>query len=201
MIDRMVREERAFRIFAHAYAKSQVYGRQCCLQIALLCSACWICVAPLLLQADSTVHAATAGTAVPADCRAISIWPVENPTITQKFIAPAHQWSSGHRGVDIQTTPGQTLFSPVSGIISFQGKVAQKSVVSIQHGALTFTFEPATTSFATGEHLMQGQPFATVAGVSDHCEDSCIHWGIKRGDDYLDPASRVARTRIVLKSP
>ncbi|MFT8355866.1 MAG: M23 family metallopeptidase [Bifidobacterium aquikefiri] len=202
MNDRMSYANRAYRIFAHTYLRKQLQDKQACLQFALPCMiACWICALPWLLQPDSTALASTAAHAsVHADCRAIAIWPVENPTITQEFIAPAQQWSSGHRGIDMQTQTGQTLVSPVDGVVSFQGKVAQKSVVSVQHGAMTFTFEPAVTWLAAGERLTQGQPFATVENMSDHCEDSCLHWGLKRGSDYLDPASRVAKTRIVLKA-
>ena len=44
------------------------------------------------------------------------------------------------------------------------------------------------------------QPVGIVEGSSDHCEDRCLHWGLKRGTaDYLDPQQYAGSRKIVLK--
>ncbi|MFT8927255.1 MAG: peptidoglycan DD-metalloendopeptidase family protein [Bifidobacterium sp.] len=149
----------------------------------------------IAMAVESTV------TAEGADCRALAVWPMSRPVITQGFVAPATQWSAGHRGIDLHAQAGDDILAPVSGVVSFRGKVALKSVVSIARGSLTFTFEPAATALPIGAAVIRGDAFASVGGESDHCESQCIHWGIRRGDEYIDPATRTVSTRIVLKSP
>jgi hypothetical protein len=119
--------------------------------------------------------------------------------VVKAFDEPEHNWNPGHRGVDLRTAPGEELLAPAKGIISFAGIVAGKSVVSIRHGLLTSTFEPAISSKGVGARLESGEVFASVQGESDHCEDRCVHWGLKRGKaDYVDPAQYVIPRKIGL---
>ena len=92
--------------------------------------------------------------------------------------------------------------APADGIVSFAGQVAGKSVVSIQHAGLVSSFEPAQTDLRAGAVLRRGEVFGIVQGLSDHCGDSCVHWGVRRGvNEYLDPARLVGDATIVLKTP
>ena len=92
------------------------------------------------------------------------------------------------------------LLAPADGIIAFSGTVAGKSVVTIRHGRLTSTFEPAQTALPAGSRIGRGDRFATVAGESDHCGESCVHWGVRTGDErYLDPVGQAETRKIVLK--
>lgn len=135
-----------------------------------------------------------------AGCSAAMAWPVEDPMVMRSFDGPAQPWLSGHRGVDLAATEGDTLIAPADGVISYAGSVAGKSVVSIAYRGLTLTFEPARTLLEVGAHVRRGVPFATVSGLSDHCDGRCVHWGIKRGArDYLDPELQVGNRRIALK--
>ena len=85
-------------------------------------------------------------------------------------------------------------------MVSFTGKVAGKDVVSIKYGDMALTFEPAITDIGVGASVRRGQPFAKVGESSDHCDNVCLHWGIRSGEKtYLDPASMVSAYRIVLK--
>ena len=69
-----------------------------------------------------------------------------------------------------------------------------------QRGGVTSTFEPAVTELSVGDTISRRQPVGIVEGSSDHCEDRCLHWGLKRGTaDYLDPQQYAGSRKIVLK--
>lgn len=145
-------------------------------------------------------HIAVADGGSSSGCSVDMVWPIREPTIVQSFDGPEQPWLPGHRGVDLAAEPGTGLDAPVSGVIGFTGVVAGKSVVSITYGDLTLTFEPAVTDLAVGAAVRQGSPFATVSDGSDHCDGSCVHWGVRAGARrYLDPAAKVGNRRIALK--
>ncbi|KFF31098.1 peptidase, M23 family [Bifidobacterium bombi DSM 19703] len=134
-------------------------------------------------------------------CNAPLRWPVLTHVVTKKFKAPTGRFGSGHRGVDVAAVPGTLLVAPDNGIISFAGLVAGKSVVSIRTRSFTLTFEPAISDLPIGTPVIQGAPFATVSGLSDHCLTSCLHWGVRRGAwDYTNPELLADRKKIVLKA-
>ncbi|MBW3092304.1 M23 family metallopeptidase [Bifidobacterium sp. 82T10] len=138
--------------------------------------------------------------AAEAGCTADMVWPVRDTVVTATFDGPTQPWLPGHRGVDLAAGPGTELLAPADGVIAFAGKVGGKSVVSIRHGTLTSTFEPAVTDLRVGAPVARGEPFGETGGVSDHCGDSCVHWGVKRGSDaYEDPQSKTSARKIALK--
>ena len=58
----------------------------------------------------------------------------------------------------------------------------------------------AGTELPAGSRIGRGDRFATVAGGSDHCGESCVHWGVRAGDErYLDPVGQTEARKIVLK--
>lgn len=128
-------------------------------------------------------------------------WPVDDPQVEQQFERPINPWAPGHRGVDLVAEQGTVILSPQAGTVSFAGKVAGKDVVSVRHrGGVTSTFEPAVTELSVGDTISRRQPVGIVEGNSDHCEDRCLHWGLKRGTaDYLDPQQYAGSRKIVLK--
>lgn len=134
-------------------------------------------------------------------CEALFAWPVNDPMIASAFDRPEQAWLPGHRGVDLQASASTILMAPADGAISFVGVVAGKDVVSIRHAnGVTSTFEPAQTALHVGENVTKHQSFATVAGTSDHCETTCVHWGLKtETGDYMDPARYASRIKIMLK--
>ncbi|BDR52997.1 hypothetical protein KIM372_09040 [Bombiscardovia nodaiensis] len=140
-----------------------------------------------------------------SQCGPAWLWPLRGnagsaPKVTESFQNPAQPWMQGHRGVDLQAHTGQEIFAPAAGKVSFAGKVAGKDVVSFQVGRLTSTFEPAVATLAVGEQVESGQIIAHVGGGSDHCQDQCMHWGVKAGSKtYRNPLSQVHPHKIVLK--
>ncbi|MEE0168213.1 MAG: peptidoglycan DD-metalloendopeptidase family protein, partial [Bifidobacterium pseudocatenulatum] len=96
------------------------------------------------------------------------------------------------------------IVAPADGVIAFSGNVGGKAVVTIRHGGdlsgLTSTFEPAIAERDVGAHVAQGERFARVEGESDHCDERCLHWGIKsEGRQYTNPESKTRTVRIGLK--
>ena len=140
-------------------------------------------------------------------CRRGWLWPLEPlpgdkavPQVMRPFDPPDHPWLSGHRGIDLAVQQGRRIRAPADGVITFTGSVAGKDVVSIRHGKLTSTYEPAKSSLPEGTRLQAGTVWGKVDGVSDHCDQDCLHWGLKDGHNhYLDPGAKVGRHRIRLK--
>ena len=140
-------------------------------------------------------------------CRRGWLWPLEPkpggkavPQAMRPFDPPDRPWLSGHRGIDLAAGQGSDIRAPADGVIVFAGSVGGKDVVSIRHGNLVSTYEPAQSSLPVGTRLQAGTVWGKVEGVSDHCAQECLHWGLK--DDqglYLDPGAKVGNHRIRLK--
>jgi murein DD-endopeptidase MepM/ murein hydrolase activator NlpD len=108
------------------------------------------------------------------------------------FTPPEQRWLSGHRGVDLHAPgPGVAILAPSAGRVRFSGRVGGKDVVVIEHAqGLRSTFEPAISSLAVGAAVSRGQAVAAVGPSSGHCAPTtCLHWGVLRGEVYLDPLS------------
>lgn len=133
-------------------------------------------------------------------CSADMVWPIDQAVVVRGFDLPEEPWLPGHRGVDIAVDSGAAIHAPDDGTIRFVGMVGGKNVVSVSHGSLVSTFEPATTTLAPGDAVRRGEPFAQVEGVSEHCDGQCLHWGIRYGEQsYRDPMGMVSRRTIRLK--
>lgn len=116
-------------------------------------------------------------------------WPLPGPPVVLRgFDPPESQWGPGHRGVDLAAGPGQEVLSAAAGRVAFAGRVAGKPVVVIEHGGVRTTYEPVLAAVTVGQPVRAGQPIGQVGGGS-HCAEGCLHWGLRRGDDYLDPLS------------
>nr|WP_232531306.1 peptidoglycan DD-metalloendopeptidase family protein [Microlunatus antarcticus] len=99
----------------------------------------------------------------------------------------------GHRGVDLEARPGQRVLAPADGRVVFVGRVGGKPVVVVDHGGVRSTFEPVEASVRVGQRVRTGQVIGRV-GREAHCQDRCLHWGLKRGTTYLDPLVLVRGT-------
>jgi murein DD-endopeptidase MepM/ murein hydrolase activator NlpD len=75
------------------------------------------------------------------------------------------------------------------GVVMFAGMVAGRPVVSIDHAdGLRTTYEPVDPSVAAGARVTRGSPIGTLAAGHAGCPVSaCLHWGLRRGETYLDP--------------
>lgn len=128
-------------------------------------------------------------------------WPLDPaPEVVRQFDPPDQPWLPGHRGVDLAAAAGQSVLAPADGQVTWTGVIAGRGVVVVGHpGGLRSTFEPVTGAPVTGTRVARGARVGSVATTPGHCVPrTCVHWGVLRGETYLDPLSFVGRARIVL---
>lgn len=110
--------------------------------------------------------------------------------IVRDFDPPAADWLPGHRGVDLLGRAGEPVVAAASGTVVFAGQLAGRSVISIElPSGGRITYEPVAPAVLVGSRVQVGE----IIGVLEtgHCTvdvaDACLHFGVKRGDNYLDP--------------
>ena len=121
-------------------------------------------------------------------------WPLSPvPAVLRYFDAPETPYGAGHRGVDLAAVPGQDVLAADAGVVVFAGLVAGRPVVSVDHdGGLRTTYEPVQPGVAAGDQVYRGQVLGTVLAGHPGClVAACLHWGVRRGADYVDPLSLV----------
>ncbi|MFD7309842.1 murein hydrolase activator EnvC family protein [Promicromonospora sp. NPDC059942] len=165
--------------------------------------------------------AADSGAGAGADARAAGtgyvppVAGVDPPAgVERLFDPPAEEWGAGHRGVDLAAAAGARVLSPGPGVVTFAGQVARRGVVVVTHpDGLRSSLEPVAASVPVGTAVAAGTAVGVVeagadepgAGATDpgttqnHCAPrSCVHWGVRRGERYIDPLSLLDRPPIVL---
>ena len=125
-------------------------------------------------------------------------WPLSpRPAVLRAFDPPAKPWLSGHRGVDLEAPfDGAPLKSPAAGTVSFVGTVVDRPVITIDHGnGLRSSFEPVASSLRAGSAVAEGDVLGQVQ--TGHCGPAppCLHWGVRRGEDYVNPLAFVMDLR------
>lgn len=129
-------------------------------------------------------------------------WPLSgSPAVVRGFAPPPVPWGSGHRGVDLAGAAGEPVLAAGAGVVAFAGVVAGRGVVSVDHaGGLRTTYEPVTATVRTGDVVGLGSPLGTLAAGHPGCPTTaCLHWGLRRGDVYLNPLLLVRPLRVRLK--
>jgi murein DD-endopeptidase MepM/ murein hydrolase activator NlpD len=109
--------------------------------------------------------------------------------IAALFERPASEWGAGHRGIDVWLGEGEDVFSPDDGVVTFAGRVAGRGIVVVLHpSGLRSTLEPVIARVGAGAAVSRGEPVGTLELAGSHCAPrACLHWGVRRGDAYLDP--------------
>lgn len=122
-------------------------------------------------------------------------WPVgPRPVLLRAWEPPASPYGPGHRGVDLAAPSGTLVRAAAPGRVSFTGMVAGRGVLSITltgtgQPPLRTTYEPVTAVVAEGDEVTAGQVVAVLGPGPFHCAGGCLHWGLLRGETYLDPLS------------
>ncbi|WP_328942314.1 M23 family metallopeptidase [Streptomyces sp. NBC_00250] len=121
------------------------------------------------------------------------LWPVgpPPPEILRGWQPPPGPYAAGHRGVDLAAPPGTQVLAPTDGTVTFAGPVGGRGALTLTLPAtgtppLRTTFTPVTPLVTTGTRVRAGTPIARVT-PGTHCPRSCLHWGLLRGDQYLNP--------------
>ena len=142
-------------------------------------------VLPLLLALLLTLASSPTHASGDTDWR----WPVPPPAeVLRPFDPPEQRWLPGHLGADLAADPGHEVYAAGSGRVRFVGTVAGTPLVSVAHGDLRTTYLPVESDLDRGDPVTAGDVLGTLAGDPLHCRDRpCLHWGLLRGGDYLDP--------------
>ena len=133
--------------------------------------------------------------------------PLAGPlTVRRPFDPPATTWGAGHRGVDLAAFAGAAVRAAGAGVVTFAGPLAGRGVVVVRHGALRTTYEPVSPLVEVGRVVTRGDPVARLdpghPGPARSGE-ALLHWGLLRGDTYLDPLTLLPRgpSRLVPLPP
>jgi len=147
-------------------------------------------LAGLVLAAGLLLHPvpAAAATAVP---------PIGG-AVVRGFDPPAQPWLSGHRGVDLLGKVGEPVLAVMAGRVTYSGTLAGRGVVVVSHGSLRTTYLPVTPGVSVGAEVTAGEVIGGLAGGHTCPGGTCLHWGLKRGDEYLDPLSLLGDTALRL---
>ena len=107
--------------------------------------------------------------------------PVDAP-VRDPFRPPACAWCAGNRGLEYDTEPGQAVRASAGGTVTFAGQVAGRLWVVVAHA------DGLRTSYGlvTAVEVRVGQVVA--AGQRIAAAGEAVHFGLRRGDVYLDPA-------------
>lgn len=131
-------------------------------------------------------------------------WPLTQIRLLRSFRAPETPYSAGHRGIDLATLTGEIVVAPTDGVIEYSGVVVDRPVVTILHsGGVRSSYEPVSAFLEVGEKVSAGTPFGTI-GLGLHCEDTCLHIGVRVNGDYVSPLlffARVPPARLLPLSP
>ncbi|WP_432536796.1 murein hydrolase activator EnvC family protein [Kineococcus arenarius] len=120
-------------------------------------------------------------------------WPLHPRPVVLRGFDDVTRYAPGHRGIDLAAEPGQQVLSPAPATVAFSGPVAGRGVVVLEHaGGLRTSYEPVLAGVPVGTRLDAGEAFAAL-GAGAHCADApCLHLGLRRGEDYLDPLTLLA---------
>jgi murein DD-endopeptidase MepM/ murein hydrolase activator NlpD len=121
--------------------------------------------------------------------------PVGGP-ITDPWRAPTSPYGPGNRGVDYNTPVGTPVLAAAAGTVTFAGPVAGTLYVVIAHadGIRTTLGGLSGISVRVGQTVSAGEVVGQAGGS--------LHFGARRGTEYLDPTTLFRRgpARLVARS-
>ena len=105
--------------------------------------------------------------------------------------------SGTHRGVDLAARAGSPVFAPVTGTVTFAGRVPADGggtcgavTIETPDGLRISLLPLAELSIDTGGYIGAGDEVGTLAPAGDESSsETHLHLGLRRGDVYLDPSS------------
>jgi murein DD-endopeptidase MepM/ murein hydrolase activator NlpD len=128
-------------------------------------------------------------------------WPLRPAPdrVVRDFDPPAQPWLAGNRGIDLAGHPGERVRAAGAGVVSFAGVIAGIGVVSVTSGPLRTTYEPLRVTVHRGDAVAAGTVLGRLTLAGSHClPAACLHWGLLRGQDYLDPLALLGLEQVRL---
>lgn len=127
-----------------------------------------------------------------------AVRPVPGAVLTG-YAPPSVRWGAGHRGVDLAVVEGDEVHAAMAGSVAYVGVIDGVPIVSISHGELRTTYEPVRAAVKVGDLVQRGSAIGVISGPHEGCpQAACLHWGAKRGEDYLNPLSLLGTSLIRL---
>jgi hypothetical protein len=130
----------------------------------------------------------------------------ENPEILKLMDLGLSKYAAGHRGVDFAGNVGDPIVAPSNGKVLWKGVAFGNPTVTFEVNGLKNTFQPATTPLPIGSVVNEGDLIGQISEVQppneNHCDTSCLHWGLVKmseDEDYLNPLALVYRKKVVLR--
>ncbi|MCX6498080.1 MAG: M23 family metallopeptidase [Arthrobacter sp.] len=158
---------------------------------------------PVRVTVPTPVPARGAGAPPPSSPAGGWSWPLSpRPAVLRGFDPPDRPWLSGHRGVDLRAAhDGAPVTSPAPGRVSFAGFVVDRPVLTVDHGdGLRSSFEPVDSALRAGDEVGEGSVLGRA--LPGHCGATpCVHWGVRRGEEYLNPLAFVMDLRPSILLP
>jgi murein DD-endopeptidase MepM/ murein hydrolase activator NlpD len=100
------------------------------------------------------------------------------------------------------TTPAPTgvpVLAAGDGVVAFAGLVVGRGVVSIDHaGGIRTTYEPLVVLVSAGQRVTRGTVLGHLLPGHQGCAGACLHWGARRGREYVDPLGLLSRGHVRL---
>lgn len=115
--------------------------------------------------------------------------PIPGSSIVRVFDMTSN-YGPGHRGVDLAAKENSSVYAVAAGTVTWSGKVAGRTTITIDHGEERSTYEPVTASVSNGDRVSRGDHLGTLAAGHGECLPACLHLGRIRDGTYLDPAER-----------
>ena len=112
--------------------------------------------------------------------------------IVDPYRAPDHPYGPGNRGIEYRTDAGAAVRAAQAGPVGFAGQVGGRQVVAIQHadGRRSTYTGLAEVAVERGDDVAGGQPIGSAGPT--------LHFGVKDGADYVDPAIVFGPPQVVL---
>lgn len=140
-----------------------------------------------------------------------------SPPVLRPFEPPRTHYGPGHRGVDLGGQVDEPVVAAADGLVVFSGVLAGRGVVSVEHeGLLRSTYEPLRPTVAVGVRVRRGDQLGLLDAGHPGCPipplprpqvtrpqvtgppgtevsglgapiTACLHWGLRRRLDYLNP--------------
>jgi murein DD-endopeptidase MepM/ murein hydrolase activator NlpD len=129
-------------------------------------------------------------------------WPLPGDSVVDRAFEPAvTEWGAGHRGVDLRGVLDEPVLSAGAGKVTYAGLLAGRGVVVVTHGdGLRTTYEPVHATVTVGTAVDRADVIGTLTTGHGSCRPRtvCLHWGLLRGETYLDPLALVTQGRLRL---
>jgi len=115
--------------------------------------------------------------------------PLSSAVVVDPFREPGCEWCPGNRGLQYAVAPGVLVRAAAAGTVSFSGVVAGTRYVVVEHaeGGLRATYGGlAETPLRVGDAVAAGSVVGTTGADG-------LHFGLRRGETYIDPAPLLGR--------